>query len=644
MSRLSDEKERSPIAVALELTSTGSDEIGSVRKIELSDGGIRLIVTLPKVIDGEQANLTAALLFQNLDRLPQQADIERIKINGLRFTEEGVVGVEGFLSLHASNIKHVSLKDMMRSGFAREEATAFASLAKVFRASTKLETLNLSDNTLCSSLWQNVSMHTSLRQLILDFVEMDDACLVEFQNNFCFGETLEELYVVLTNRMGERGLGAANSILGSCKMLSSLRWAEKEAPPEALMPWQGLADMALNDRIPSTLLHLVMDGGDILDSGANQTRLYSAIQKFPKLRTLKLRAIGLSDEHVRRIVDALTFSRPPLEILDFSKNHIKSAGALDLSRLSAIEPLQKTVSLVALERNRIDITGARNLLEAFGSPNNNPRLEIKLEGNVFQYSKLAFVLARRKAQTEMEREELQIELMQAQNSADSSHGSLPEARILRDEVVKLRDEKASLLRVLAIVSGSNEREDVAKTLDRITELEQAVYGITGSGHQRRDSQSSQAKSVSKLLAKAEAPTQSDSGRSNPGGRNKGRVYGGMTHVHSPTSRKKSSMKSNLSPGLASVSNILIRGISERWCSPPQKKTGGTTTISQSPSQNGMLRLGGSKHMESDTSHSRGSTASASPRGKDTSSGHFSVVLDHSTNSSSAYSCSSTRNF
>jgi hypothetical protein len=87
--------------LTLELTSARSgskDEIGAVRRNELGDGSTRLTVTLPCMIDGEQANLTAALLFEQIDRLPYLSHVERVKLHGLQFTTEGVMGINGFLS------------------------------------------------------------------------------------------------------------------------------------------------------------------------------------------------------------------------------------------------------------------------------------------------------------------------------------------------------------------------------------------------------------------------------------------------------------------------------------------------------------------------------------------------------------------
>jgi len=91
------------VSLAIELTSSGSSSItraagssaatlsaaeeavGSVKRIDLSDGGIRLVVTLPSLIDAEQANLTAALLLEQIDLLPEGARrVERVKISSLK--------------------------------------------------------------------------------------------------------------------------------------------------------------------------------------------------------------------------------------------------------------------------------------------------------------------------------------------------------------------------------------------------------------------------------------------------------------------------------------------------------------------------------------------------------------------------------
>ena len=49
----------------------GEDDVGTVKRVDLSDGGVRLIAILPSLVGSEQANLTAAV-------------VERIKITGLQ--------------------------------------------------------------------------------------------------------------------------------------------------------------------------------------------------------------------------------------------------------------------------------------------------------------------------------------------------------------------------------------------------------------------------------------------------------------------------------------------------------------------------------------------------------------------------------
>ena len=40
----------------------GEDDVGTIKRVDLSDGGVRLIAILPSLVGSEQANLTAAFL------------------------------------------------------------------------------------------------------------------------------------------------------------------------------------------------------------------------------------------------------------------------------------------------------------------------------------------------------------------------------------------------------------------------------------------------------------------------------------------------------------------------------------------------------------------------------------------------------
>jgi hypothetical protein len=122
---------------------------------------------------------------------------------------------------------------------------------------------------------------------------------------------------VLTNGIRRAGQAAANQVLRKCRRLSSLRWAEKDAPATTLLPWNGLMDLARNyTNACTSLVHLVMDGGTIRKEELGEDGLCGAIRCFPKLITLKLRGIGLGDDGAELLANSLAQARPPLETLD----------------------------------------------------------------------------------------------------------------------------------------------------------------------------------------------------------------------------------------------------------------------------------------------------------------------------------------
>lgn len=645
--------------LTLELTSARSgskDEIGSVRRIELNDGGTRLIVTLPRLIDGEQANLTAALLFEQIDRLLYGSQVERVKLIGLQFTSQGVAGIKGFLSAHVETIKHVSLKDMMAGEYNHEDAEAFASLAKVFQSS-KLETLNLSDNSINASMWRNWATHTNLRQLILDYVQMDDDSLIELQTYFTFADSLEELYVVLTNNVGPRGLRAANGILKSCRKMSSLRWAVKDAPPDAMMPWCGLAEMAQemsNSRGGASLLHLVMDGGTISEEESGNNGLAGALQHFSQLKTLKLRSIGLKDAEANRLAASLIHAKPPMESIDLSRNQIQTLGATALSKLSDVDSIVKNLNIFALDRNLIEAGGARTILEAFGSRSANHKLDIKLDGNPFHYGKVAFNLACRKGQAETERDELlsDVEKMRSDlkdtqlmrgDTAVSKFSMMNDIRMLQEEINKLRGEKAVLMQAFSVIGTLNQVEDQARLLGRVSQLERSVFGVgkDEAGQRKRPSvtrrtsldtvgsapitgralgrSSSQEEVQSNLICNS--PTnRSEAGIPAAARANLRKISpGGDSTPSGPGSPSRQSFRDlGAHLGHHNTNNVLARGTSERWGASPSGNK------SKPPAQAlSILYAAGAKKgrgkttgLETDesskTNHSRGSYGSDRP--------------------------------
>lgn len=577
------------ISLSIELTSYGTDEIGSVRKIQSETNVIRLIVTLPRDMDEEQANLTAALLLQQLERLPEpNIHIERVKIAGLRFTTASVVGIQSFLAAQAAaTVKHVSIKDMVVTDDP-DSIQAFATLATAFAVSS-LETLNLSDNRIDKTLWQHWAMHRNLRQLILDYVEITNESLVELAQHFTFGDHLSELYVVLTNSITRQGQNAANEILRKCEKLVSLRWAEKDAPETALLPWNGLYDMASSN--PNTcLIHLVMDGGTIQEEELGDEGLCGAVSRFHKLRTLKLRGVGLKDEGAQAIVKSIKHAKPPLETLDLGKNGIKTLGSMAVAKLSSVESISRSLVLLALDRNSIDTGGAREILECFAATTANARLEIKLDMNPFNYGKLAFNLARRKAQADRECNDMR---------SMSQINSTKDTKKLEEEISKLREEKASLLKVLSIVNSQNGAREMERTLDRISNLEKSVLGSTATTATNNSNWKSSTatasrvgeNSLGRLLGRAkssrdvgrfanESASTMSQGFHSPTKKSSPRI-GTPSHPTPSPNRRASGTTPNSQNN--QIRNSLIRGISERWSSPKHTKKKHASTIQSSPS-------------------------------------------------------------
>ena len=81
------------ISLTIDLTTSsrasvgGGDPAGTgivLKRVDLNDGGVRLIAILPAMVDAELANLTAAMLLDQIDTLSGQAVVDRVKITGLQ--------------------------------------------------------------------------------------------------------------------------------------------------------------------------------------------------------------------------------------------------------------------------------------------------------------------------------------------------------------------------------------------------------------------------------------------------------------------------------------------------------------------------------------------------------------------------------
>lgn len=89
MAEYNNDDSQETIALTIDLTSSralfsAEDDAGSIKKLELNDGGIRLIVSVPSMVDAEQANLTAAKLLDQIEMMSGRARVERVKITAIQ--------------------------------------------------------------------------------------------------------------------------------------------------------------------------------------------------------------------------------------------------------------------------------------------------------------------------------------------------------------------------------------------------------------------------------------------------------------------------------------------------------------------------------------------------------------------------------
>jgi hypothetical protein len=289
-------------------------------------------------------------------------------------------------------------------------------LASAFASST-LDVLNLSDNVLRGAAIWRPWRGQQLQQLLLDKVETDSSSWQALSTTFNW-ESLEDLHVVIDQAMhlprdepnmpthnpdgtatsplrppGSKTQLAIHHIIRSCTKLASLRWVvyRKETTSSvAWLPLPGLREMARRMFQQSvhggSLRHLVLEGGlaDNLEGPLLQRQssdastssstsflteqawddLCTALTDLPRLRTLKLRHVGLTDLPI--IVASLRKSRPPLECLDLSHN-LLTDNVKAICELTHVHKTIKDMNALVLSYNRIDTDTARELIETFAS-------------------------------------------------------------------------------------------------------------------------------------------------------------------------------------------------------------------------------------------------------------------------------------
>lgn len=225
-----------------------------------------------------------------------------------------------------------------------------------------------------------------------------------------------------------------------------------------------VSSTATNKHYPgASLKHLVLEGPGTPDFMTNRDLqdLTTTLKEFTRLKTLKLRHLGLVD--LSNICSAIRTAKPPLEVIDFSYNEITSAGCRRLADLMRVSRIVSKLGLLVMNDNRMETDAARDLLETFGaiiSLDNNPGVD---------FTRIVTDLLTVKNGLERERDDLRLQL---ENRAYEMGGE--NAEILKRENRRLREERDVLSKAFSVMGVSQQVEEHRRLLDRIQRLEDMV--------------------------------------------------------------------------------------------------------------------------------------------------------------------------
>lgn len=479
---MSGQDEDEVIEIVLEMIGRGQGFPVAVRKVPVSGERVKLVVDLPSTVDAEEANLTAALVLDELDRLPPQARIAGILMASVQFTAEGASGLQAFLSSNADNVRHLALHNLL-TGHNEGDAKAWIVQVCQSLSSSPLQVLDVSKNTIVgSSFWKVWDKNTSMEQIILDGVTLDTPSWKALAQTFAW-DRLEDLHVVLQKGPDSSAASeAAHYILCNCIRLSSLRWIQRSSEGGPL-PCEGFKEMARNMLKVNTrggsLRHLVVGGS--FYPGSSNTRaddimnvrewknLCSALQDMPRLRTLKLRSLGINE--VERLVNTLRQTRPPLEVLDLSYNMMTNVqGLLDLVNIPKVN---KEIRSIILSHNMIDTKQGRELFATFG----DLPVDLSIDNNKVDFGSLIRGYQEDLKAAERERDDYKVRASNHDSVQDLIHEQdkmVADIHLLQEENKRLQEERDALMRAFSIMGASKQVEEEKKLLDRVQRLEDMV--------------------------------------------------------------------------------------------------------------------------------------------------------------------------
>ena len=446
--------------VTLALEGSADVEVVAIDHDELRSN-LLVSVRLPRLIDAECANLAAAhFIEQELDLKP-----DRIKIVNLRFQDrDAAVSLSEFLSQFSSSVIQLSLKDLHTDDNSIDSESFEMLLSSLLLPKTsKVEVLNLSQNTLPPNIWRNVGHCKCLRKLLLDHVFMDARSMREFTAHVP-ASTLEDLYLVLVRPPGDgESAMEACDFVAKCTNVLSLRWAHLQ--PAGCLPWAGLWTLSTQSM---RLRHLILDGSMISVGELGNEGLCGALRQLLQLRTLKLRDVGLRDNGVKGVVAALKSARPPLELLELNGNQIEDASCI--AELAQVEKIMSVLDVVSLERNPISSESARVLMEAFGPIE---EVDLRLDSDLIDFKQIALDILRKDSNGSDPQQkahyESTIQILRTENAAMGE-----EILRLQTECRNLKSDRGTLLEAFSIVGVSRQVEEHRRLVDRLTHVEERL--------------------------------------------------------------------------------------------------------------------------------------------------------------------------
>lgn len=488
-------------------------------------GSIAVEVATPsKLMDEAQTESVVSAVFDEIYKIGDNVVVDTIHLNSLRFTCEGAQAINVLLLTYSTTIQIVEFIDIVNHDSQGEEV--LGTLMTAFQDSS-LVAFNLSRNFVPAMIWEFLNCHQGLEQLVLREVLMEEDSFESMGNHWNFSQ-LQDLNIDAKPMMSARAL---NRVLPKCNRLVSLRCVASMDSPHNELPWRGLADLVNHQKRACPLEHLAMEGS-VMDP-ASADLMGMVLGNLPMLKSLNLRRNRLTDKYLQPLVQGILVSKPPLEWLCLSQNHIQQQGASLIASISLTSAILSTLQCVAVEDNHLNDQGAMNLYAAFSSKDANS-FSLLVGGNRFDMGQLAFFMASASHRFGVERDILSAERDKYQQSAQEAEQCLSKVLTsqgkvddLQRQVQILKQERDALLKAFAVLGSAEQARQHVEISQRIDAIEERVFGESSShsnSHRRN--------------ARREASTRSL--MSQRGGRSLGPELNPPEYTKSPLTRKTAS--------------------------------------------------------------------------------------------------------